>query len=85
MKTKKEWIRSERELTSFLRVGDQIDESLYNYIAEVVAPTYMNQGWVQMGECQYSEGNTMYYVTAHYDMGRTGIYTYYGILPLFKK
>lgn len=82
IKTKKDWIQSNKELTEFLYVGDEIDEALYNYVVEVVASAYCSHGFGQCGEPEYHIDKTSFHVTVH--ESNQNRYYYLGILPLFK-
>ena len=81
MKTRKAWNRSGKELTDFLHLGDEIDEALFNYVGEVVAPAYCSHGFSQCGEPQYHKDETPFHMTVCCIDDR---YYYLGILPLFK-
>lgn len=81
MKTRKEWNRSNKNLTEFLSIGDEIDESLYNYLADVTMFAYCGYGFVQTGEASFHREDTAFHMTACCKNGR---YYYLGELPLFK-
>lgn len=86
MKTKKQWEKSGLDLDEFL--GEEpcrIDEDLYNYIGEAVAPNWCCQSFVQLGEAEKEDEDIpglMYYTTATHVGDR---YFYLGILPDFNK
>lgn len=81
MKTLKGWERSKLDLDVYLSETCQIDESLHNYLGEIVAPQYCGNGLVQLGEAERSDSDgTMYYMTS---MHLNGKYFYLGILPEF--
>lgn len=81
MKTRKEWERSEKNLTEFLNVGDRIDEAMFNYIGEVVAPAFWHYGFVQCGEPERHEGSVSFHMTACLVREQ---YFYLGVLPRFE-
>lgn len=82
MKTKKQWEKSDKQLHGFLKRGDEVDESLYNYLGEVVSPAFCNEVATQCGEpYKHDEDGRSYHETMIIDHGK---YYYLGILPLFK-
>ena len=87
MKTYKKWQKANINLDIYLgEIPCEIDEELYHYIGETVAPTYCGGGFVQLGEAERSEGEypdtTDYYMTCSYTFGK---FYYLGILPEFKQ
>lgn len=81
MKTRKGWERSKLDLDVYLYEPCRIDEELHNYLGEIVAPQYCNNGLVQLGEAERSDiDGTMCYMTS---MHINGKYFYLGILPEF--
>lgn len=88
MKTIKKWEKSGLEWDDYFKVGDQIDEETFLYIAEIVPPEYCNENFVQGGEASFSkkvlmrEYEKIYY---HPTALRTtnGKYFYLGDLPSF--
>jgi len=56
MKTKKQWDESGQDLTTFFKVGDQVDEEMYDYFLCVLPPRTMRNSMIQIGE-EYSSNN----------------------------
>lgn len=81
MKTYKQWQKSSLDLDQFLEYPCEIDEKLYMYIAEIVAPNYCNGGIFQCGEPMYSDENGIGWYDTVSDV--KGKYFYLGILPDF--
>jgi hypothetical protein len=82
IKTKKEWdgIHSDLELDQYLQPMDEVDEELYLYCGEIVAPQYCSYYFLQMGEAEFEHKNVYYYSTFAHVGGR---YYYLGKLPEF--
>lgn len=81
-KTKRGWEKSNLNLDKYLTEPCEIDEELYNYIGETVAPEYCSDGIIQLGEASYEKDGVLHYDTASFINGK---YFYLGILPKFKK
>ena len=78
-----EWNKSGLELDQYLQYPCEIDEDMYNHIAECVAPWFCHEGIVQSGEPMYADGLfVMYRATA---FAKDDRYFYLGILPEFKQ
>lgn len=83
MKTRKGWNKSNLDLKNYLPEPCQIDESLHNYLGEIVAPQYCYDGLIQLGEAERSDDEgIMYYMTSVHINGK---YFYLGILPEFRQ
>lgn len=81
-KSYKRWQKLNINLDKYLCSPCEIDEELYNYLGETVPPQYCSNGFVQLGECVYSDDiGTNYYMTASMYEGK---YYFLGILPEFK-
>jgi hypothetical protein len=50
LKTMKGWVKSNKDLSKYLAIGDTIDEELQMYFIETLPPEYMQDGIIQMGE-----------------------------------
>lgn len=82
MKTRKGWDKSNIDLDKYLNEPCEIDEELYNYIAEVVMPNYHMNGLIQGGDAiDTDENEVLTYQTVLYVNNK---YFYIGILPEFK-
>ena len=81
-KTRKGWEKSNLNLDKYLTEPVEIDEELYNYLGEAVAPEYCGDGIVQLGEAECEKHGVLHYMTASLVNGK---YFYLGILPKFKK
>jgi len=57
IKTKKQWDGSGKNLTTFLQVGDMVDESMADYFIEVMFPATMNSRCIQIGETYSHDRN----------------------------
>ena len=82
MKTKKAWEKSGLDLDKYLTEPCLIDEDLFLYLGEIVAPQYCGGGIVQLGEAERSEDGVQFYMSASHIDGK---YYYLGILPEFKQ
>lgn len=87
MKTYEEWQSSDQKFTEFFKPMDEIDESTYNHIMEVVAPHYCcvahNGGWWgQNGECYIKIDGISHYMTVF--ESPEGRFYYIGVAPEFK-
>lgn len=88
MKTKDEWDESDLNLSDYLTEPCEIDEGLYLYIGEIVAPSYCTPGLIQCGEADrqepayYQDDPIMFRKTVSEVNGK---YFYLGILPEFKQ
>lgn len=61
MKTYQEWMKSHKNLSEFLQVGDVVDEEMYFYFLEVLPPACMSSRCVQIGEpYSHDEGGPLY-------------------------
>lgn len=82
-KTLKGWHRSGIDLDKYLPEPCEIDEGLFNYFGEIVAPKFCIRGFVQLGECEYHDNVTDidFYSSASHIGDK---YFYLGILPEFK-
>lgn len=84
MKTLQEWEESDLDLDQYLTEPCEIDEALYNEIAEVVPPAYCLNGLVQGGDpirdVPFCEGVLTYDTVMHLN----GRFFYLGELPEFK-
>jgi hypothetical protein len=85
MKTLQAWHSSGLSLIEYLQQPCEIDEGLYNYIGEVVAPKYCSNGLIQLGEPhKVDDVGISYHVTAIYvDHKYFYKYFYIGVLPEF--
>lgn len=50
MKSMETWHADRRNLSDYLQVGDEVDESIVEYMYNVLPPVTMNGLMVQMGE-----------------------------------
>lgn len=50
MKRFSDWEGSGKDLGTFLQVGDQVDQGMYDYLLEVVFPASFGRNHVQCGE-----------------------------------
>ena len=50
MKSFKDWQTSGLMLDEFLKVGDEVDEEMFNCFMNVLPPAKMSDGYVQIGE-----------------------------------
>lgn len=50
MKRFKDWQNSGLMLDEFLKVGDEVDEEMFDYFCSVLPPVAFSAGYVQMGE-----------------------------------
>lgn len=83
MKTLKKWEKSVLNLEDYMPIPCEIDEELYLYLGEIVAPQYCGCGFVQLGECEREDKfGTRYFMPASIVEGK---YYYIGILPEFKQ
>lgn len=87
MKTKKGWDASNLSLSVYMKEPTEIDEEMYMYISEVVAPHYLRQDLTQGGDpygaMPAEDGTTVFtYMTVSEVNGK---YFYLGILPEFKQ
>ena len=80
MKTLRSWVKSNVDLDEFLNPCDVIDETLSNYIGEIVPPAYCSSDFVQGGDAVKSEDGVLFYMTVFRGKGK---YIYLGILPEF--
>lgn len=89
IKTKKDWDESGLNLGVFMPFPCEIDEEMYNYIGEVVAPnsTYHND----IAQCGEATAKAKYWGTFTYmtaisilDANEERRYFYIGELPEFK-
>ena len=90
MKTLEAWEKSNLDLDDYLgNEPCEIDEVLFNYIAETVLPQFLYGGFVQGGECERSEfTNPFYLEEIFFYMTTSSVnekYFYLGILPEFKQ
>jgi hypothetical protein len=81
-KTKKWWEKSNIDLSKYLTEPTEIDEELYNTIAETVSPAYCSYGLIQDGDPEFEKDGVLHHMTASLVNGK---YFYLGILPKFKK
>lgn len=81
MKTFKQWEKSGIDLDDFLQPMDEVDERLYLYAGEIVAPKYCSNSLIQMGEAHDKIHGIYHYMTFR-NVGFK--YYYLGILPEFK-
>lgn len=92
MKTKEDWNGSGLQLSEYMPEPCEIDEELYMYIGEVVAPHYLGtddlRGLMQGGDPEgkvegyYIEDDIFTYMTVSEVNDK---YFYLGILPEFKQ
>jgi len=81
-KTKKQWDKSWLQLDEFIPLPCEIDEELYNYIWEVVWPSYINNNILQWWEARWKDTNWVpTYDTVSFYNDR---YFYLWVLPAFK-
>ena len=82
MKTLKEWEESDLDLEEYLgNEPCEIDGELELHIGEVVAPSYMNGGFTQMGEATDELDGVFTYITTSNFNGK---FFFLGVLPSFK-
>lgn len=88
VKNFKTWLKTDIDLDEYMQnIPCEIDEEMYNYIAECVAPNYLFNGIVQGGD-PYGTIPTGYEDDIElYDTVRevNGRYYFLGILPEFKQ
>lgn len=82
MKTYKQWEESEKDFHDFIEPMDEIDEELYLYYGEVVAPKYCANGLIQCGEAWKRQRHVYWYETFNKVNDK---YYYIGVLPEFKQ
>lgn len=87
MKTIKKWEISNLKWNEYFLTGDIINEETFMYIAEVVAPEFSSEHFVQLGEASFSKyvrGEQLYF---HATAMRTedGKHIYLGDLPSFNE
>lgn len=63
MKTKTQWDESHQDFTTFVQVGEQVDEEIVDYFIECLPPATMNSKCVQCGEPTRHIGNKPAYIT----------------------
>lgn len=82
MRTYRQWEKSGLNLDDYLVPGDYIDEAIYLYIGEVVAPYFVSDRFVQCGEPSTHIDEIPYRTTA---MKIGSKYLYLGDMPEFSE
>lgn len=87
MKTYNDWEKSNIDLDKYLgEIPCEIDEGLFNYVGEAVAPLFIYDGFAQCGEVEFTKGERedmiSYHITCRIIEDK---YYYLGILPEFQQ
>lgn len=84
IKTYQDWQSNfDGDLSQYLgQIPCEIDEILYLYLAEVTAPTYSSENFIQTGEASFSNkfGALFYHTCSSFG----DKYFYLGVLPEFQ-
>jgi hypothetical protein len=73
MKTRAQWNASRQNLTDFLEIGDEVDESIMWYFVKVLPPACYRSDLIQIGEPYDFKGGAETFMTIR-KMGSSWIY-----------